>query len=163
MLNQPLIGEFTHEASQTKKLLEKVPADKFDWKPHGRSMSLGRLASHVANTPNWMKIALTSDEFDFSDGTYKEDKAETEQELLDIFQNKYEGAMQALQNASDETLKRTWTFRSGEHVIFSLPRIAAIRTLAMNHWIHHRGQLSVYLRLLDIPIPGMYGPSADEM
>lgn len=163
MLNQPLIGEFTHEASQTKKLLEKVPADKFDWKPHGRSMSLGRLASHVANTPNWMKIALTTDEFDFSKGTYKEDKAETEQELLDIFQNKYEGALKALQNASDETLKQTWTFRSGEHVIFSLPRIAAIRTLAMNHWIHHRGQLSVYLRLLDIPIPGMYGPSADEM
>ena len=106
---------------------------------------------------------LPTDEFDFSKGNYREDKANTELELLTIFQNKYEAVLQELQNASDEKLKQVWTFRSGEHVIFSLPRIAAIRTLAMNHWIHHRGQLSVYLRLLDIPIPGMYGPSADEM
>ena len=163
MLNGPIIGEFTHESSQTKKLLEKVPANKFDWKPHGRSMSLGKLAAHVANTAQWMTIALTSDEFDFLKSTYKEEKAATEEDLLKIFQTKYDEALQSLQNASDESLKQTWTFRRGEQVIFSMPRIAAIRTLAMNHLIHHRGQLSVYLRLLDIPIPGMYGPSADEM
>lgn len=162
MLNQPLALEFQHEAASTKKMLEKVPADKFDWKPHGRSMTLGRLAAHVANIPNWMTIALTSDEFDFSKGTYKETTAASEAELMDIFQRKYEEALQTLQNATDETLRGTWTFRRGDFVIFSLPRVAAIRTLAMNHLIHHRGQLSVYLRLLDVPVPGMYGPSADD-
>lgn len=163
MLNQSLIPELQHEATSTKKMLEKVPADKFDWKPHDKSMSLGKLAAHVANIPNWLTLALTTDEFDFAKAGYKEDTAATPQELLAVFDNKYQQALQALQNASDEALRTSWTFRSGDHVIFTLPRIAAIRTLAMNHLLHHRGQLSVYLRLLDVPVPGMYGPSADEM
>lgn len=163
MLNQSLIPEFKQEAASTKKMLEKVPQDKFDWKPHGKSMSLGKLAAHVANIPNWMTLALTTDEFDFAKAGYREDSAATQQELVAVFDNKFQQALQTLENASDETLRGSWTFRSGDHVIFTLPRIAAIRTLAMNHLLHHRGQLSVYLRLLDVPVPGMYGPSADEM
>lgn len=143
-------------------MLEKVPADKLDWTPHSKSMSLGKLAAHVANIPNWMTVALTTDEFDFTKDPYKETGASTNEALLSIFDTKSAEALQHLQEASDENLRGNWTFRSGDHVIFSLPRIAAIRTLAMNHLVHHRGQLSVYLRLLDVPIPGMYGPSADE-
>lgn len=163
MLNQSLIPEFTHEAASTKKLLEKVPFEKQDWKPHGKSMSLGKLALHVANIPNWITRILTADEFDFSTMGFQEDSAATTEELLAVFQQKYAEALQHLKQATDESLRGNWTFRNGGHVIFTLPRIAAIRTLAMNHLVHHRGQLSVYLRLLDVPIPGMYGPSADEM
>ena len=163
MLNQSIIPEFTHEATSTRRMLEKVPHEKADWKPHGKSMSLAKLAAHVANIPAWMSIILTSDEFDFAKAGYKEDAAASEEELLTVFDRKYRQALQDLQAASDETLRGNWTFRSGDHIIFTLPRIAAIRTLAMNHLLHHRGQLSVYLRLLDVPVPGMYGPSADEM
>lgn len=163
MLNQSLLPEFKQESASTKKMLEKVPEDKFDWMPHNKSMSLGKLAAHVANIPNWMILVLTTDEFDFATAGYKEDSAKTQQELVAVFDNNYRQALQNLEHASDETLRGSWTFRSGDHVIFTLPRIAAIRTLAMNHLLHHRGQLSVYLRLLDVPVPGMYGPSADEI
>ncbi|WP_121357083.1 DinB family protein [Flavisolibacter nicotianae] len=163
MLNQSLIPEFQQETASTKKMLGKVPDGKFDWKPHGKSMSLGKLASHIANIPNWMTLVLTTDEFDFAKGGYKEENAASQQELASTFESNYQKALQTLQNASDETLRGSWTLRGGDHVFFTLPRIAAVRTLAMNHLLHHRGQLSVYLRLLDVPVPGMYGPSADEM
>lgn len=162
MLNQSLIPEFKNEAASTRKMLEKVPTDKFDWKPHGRSMSLGALAAHVANIPGWIPLIMTNDDYDIATRGYKEDKSKSTEDLVENFRAKYEAAFNNLESASDETLLGTWTFRSGNHVIFSMPRIAAIRTLAMNHLIHHRGQLSVYLRLLDVPVPGMYGPSADE-
>lgn len=163
MLNHAISLEFKQEAASTKRMLEKVPADKFDWKPHERSMSLKEIATHVANIPAWITLALSSDEYDFASRGYKEDKPESKEDLIAIFAGKVEQALQALQSASDETLGGNWTLRSGQRVFFTLPRTAAIRTLAMNHLIHHRGQLSVYLRLLDVPVPGMYGPSADEM
>jgi uncharacterized damage-inducible protein DinB len=163
MLNQPFIAELKHEAASTKRMLERVPDDKFDWKPHEKSMSLGRLSSHVAELPGFMNSILTMDEFDFAKGHYKSSITKTSQELMDTFQQKLDEVVETLQNTSDEKMQSNFTLRSGEHVFATVPRIVAIRSMAMNHIIHHRGQIAVYLRLLDIPVPGLYGPSADEM
>jgi uncharacterized damage-inducible protein DinB len=162
MLNKSIIAEFIHEASQTKRMLEKVPFDQPDWKPHSRSMKLVHLASHVAHIPKWISVILSSPEFDFTKENLKRDDAKDQGELMQFYQESYDKAIESLSAAGDECLMEKWTFRAGERIIFSLPRVAAIRTLALNHLIHHRGQLSVYLRLLDVPVPGMYGPSADE-
>ena len=162
MLNQALIPELKHEASSTKRLLERVPIEKFDWKPHEKSMTLGRLASHVAEIPDWMTATLTTDELNFAISGYKPSIPISKEELMEKFEKSYTKALETLQLASDETLKGNWTLRNGDHIIFTMPRIATLRSFVMNHFIHHRGQLTVYLRLLDIPVPGMYGPSADE-
>jgi uncharacterized damage-inducible protein DinB len=162
MLNQALIPELKHEAASTRKMLERVPTDKWDWKPHDRSMTLGRLASHLATIPDYMTVTLTSDELDFAKGTYRPAAPTSTKTLLDVFNTSYEKALQTLEGASDETLHGMWSLKNGGHTIFTLPRMAALRSFVMNHLIHHRGQLSVYLRLLNIPVPGMYGPSADD-
>src|SRR5688572_10879736 len=161
MLNQALIPELKYEASSTKRLLERVPAEKFDWKPHEKSMTLGRLASHVAEIPDWMTVALTTDELDFAKGGYKPTIPTTKEELMEKFEKSYSKALETLQAADDETLKGNWTLKNGDHTIFTLPRVATLRSFVLNHLIHHRGQLTVYLRLLGIPVPGMYGPTAD--
>jgi uncharacterized damage-inducible protein DinB len=163
MLNQSFILELKHEAASTKRILERVPEGKFDWKPHEKSMTLGRLASHVAELPGFLNSILTMDEFDFAKGDYKPSHASSPQELLDVFQQKLDEATQTLQNTSDEKMQANFTLRNGDHVFATIPRMVAVRSMALNHIIHHRGQIAVYLRLLDIPVPGMYGPSADEM
>jgi uncharacterized damage-inducible protein DinB len=162
MLNKALIAEFTHESSQTKRMLEKVPFGEPAWKPHDKSMNLVHLASHVAHIPNWMTMILSSEEFDFAKDKLDRADAKTHEELMRIYQENSDNAIKSLEGASEEYLRGIWTFRAGERVILSLPRVAALRAMALNHLIHHRGQLSVYLRLLNVPIPGMYGPSADE-
>ena len=156
------MNEIKHEAAQTKKLLERVPFDKFDWSPHEKSMKLGRLAIHIAEIPRWSSRILTATDFDFTKASYKPAEVKSTEELVQLSENNIQTALDDFNAAKDEDLLISWTFRRGEHVIFTLPRAVAIRTLAMNHLLHHRGQLSVYLRLLHIPIPGMYGPSADE-
>jgi uncharacterized damage-inducible protein DinB len=163
MLNQSFIAELKHEAASTKKILERVPEGKFDWKPHQKSMTLGRLASHVAELPGFLNSILTMDEFDFAKGHYKSSIANTPVDLMNVFQQKLDEVVQTLQDTSDEKMHANFTLRSGDHVIATVPRMVAIRSMAMNHLIHHRGQIAVYLRLLDIPVPGLYGPSADEM
>ena len=162
MLNQSFISELKQEARSTKRILERVPAEKFDWKPHEKSMTLGRLASHVAELPGFLNGILTIDDFDFAKGHYKAFHPKTSEELMNVFQEKIDEVIQTLENTSDEKMQADFTLRSGDHVIATMPRIAAIRPMGMNHIIHHRGQIAVYLRLLDIPVPGMYGPSADE-
>ena len=162
MLNKALIAEFSHESSQTKRMLEKVPFEQPSWKPHDKSMNLIHLASHIAHIPKWISVILSGDQFDFLTDRLSREDAQSHEALMQIYQESFEGAVKSLEGASEEYLKGMWTFRAGERVIFSLPRVAALRTLAMNHLIHHRGQLSVYLRLLEVPVPGMYGPSADE-
>lgn len=162
MLNKAIIAEITHESSQTKRMLEKVPFNQPAWKPHDKSMNLVHLASHVAHIPEWITIILSGDGFDFAKDKLSRDDAKSHEELMKIYQQGIDGALKSLEAASDEHLKGNWTFRAGDRVIFSLPRVAALRTLALNHLVHHRGQLSVYLRLLEVPVPGMYGPSADE-
>ena len=163
MLSQAFIAEIKHEAASTKKILERVPEGKFVWKPHEKSMSLGRLASHVAELPGFLNSILTMDDFDFAKGDYKPSHAHTPEELMNVFQEKLDEVVQTLQNTSDEKMQAIFTLRSGEHIIAAVPRMVAVRSMALNHLIHHRAQIAVYLRLLNIPVPGLYGPSADEM
>lgn len=162
MIRQGMIREIEHEGSQTKKILERIPIDKFDWKPHEKSRTIGALAIHVAQLPSWTSRALAASEFDMATMNREVPEIKTANDLVSISENNIQKAIEDLQNASDEAMMAMWTFRRGEQVIFTLPRAAVIRSMAMNHLIHHRGQLSVYLRLLNIPVPGMYGPSADE-
>jgi|SRR6185437_2162576 len=163
MLNQPIIEELKRESSSTKRMLERIPEDKFDWKPHEKSKSLGQLASHVADLPGFLNSILTRDEVDFKKGDYKTSQVKTPEGLMQVFQENLDEVLQTLQNTSDEKMQANFTLRRGDHVIATVPRIAAARSMALSHIIHHRGQLSVYLRLLHIPVPGMYGPSADEI
>jgi len=162
MLNQPLIAELKHEAAATKRMLERIPEDKFDWKPHQKSRTLGLLASHVAELPGFLNSILTRDEIDFAKGDYKAYQTKTPEELMNLFQEKVDEALETLKNTGDEKMQENFTLHSGDHIIASVPRGVAARSMALSHIVHHRGQLSVYLRLLDIPVPGMYGPSADE-
>lgn len=161
-LNTTLIGELKHEAASTKKMLERVPNDKFNWKPHEKSMQLGKLAKHVAELNMWVKIILETGEFDFATGLINRPKAENTADVLQIFEEKLNEAVQALEAATDDDLNALWTVRRGGQLMFQMPKKVALRSFGYNHIYHHRGQLSVYLRLLDVPIPGMYGPSADE-
>jgi uncharacterized damage-inducible protein DinB len=157
------IAELKHEAGLTRKMLEKVPMDKADWKPHGKSMTLGRLATHIAETIHWIPVILQADEFDFaSNPSPKGHTAAGLEELLSILDNNFNKAITALSQTDDETFNKIWNVKRGEHLVMSSPKKVAIRGWAFSHQFHHRGQLSVYLRLLDIPVPGMYGPSADE-
>jgi uncharacterized damage-inducible protein DinB len=160
--NQVLIQELRVESKGTRKMLERIPEASFGWKPHPNSMSLGQLASHVAETPFWIVAILTQGEFDFESGHYTPSNITSHEELMKFFDYNLNMAIEEIEKAEDDMFSVPWNLRSGETVFFTLPRAAAIRTLAMNHLIHHRGQLSVYLRLLNIPVPGVYGPSYDE-
>ena len=161
-LKDSLIAELKQESSSTKKMLEKVPLDKKDWKPHEKSMTLGRLATHVADTTHWASDIIHIDDFDFMKDYKTRPNANSQEELIATFQANLDKAIADLEAMTDEDFNKPWTVRRGEQVMFSLPKKVAIRGWAFNHLIHHRGQLSVYLRLLNIPVPGMYGPSADE-
>lgn len=156
------MAEFEQEAAGTRKMLERVPEDKFDWKPHEKSMPLGRLAGHIAESAAWAKEVVEGDELDFAQSDYEPYTPQKTAELLERFDEFAAIFSQALAGRSDEEMLAQWTMRSGDHVIAKLPRIAAIRGFVLSHTYHHRGQLSVYLRLLDVPVPGVYGPSADD-
>jgi uncharacterized damage-inducible protein DinB len=157
-----LIGELTHEAETTRKVLERIPAEKFDYKPHEKSMTMSRLATHVAEMVDWITVTCTTSELDFAVGDNKPFEPKTTAELVEFLDKNVAEALEALKNTSDETMREDWTLKNGETVYFIMPKIACLRTMCFNHIWHHRGQLSVYLRLNDIPVPAMYGPSADE-
>ncbi len=161
-LNKALIAELTHEAVNTRKMLERVPQEHFAWKPHEKSMTLQRIASHVADLPTWVSTGIKTDELDMGAKPFTPILFNSTEEILEHFDNTLAQAIKDLEEASDELLHEKWVFRHGDHVIFNLPKAAVVRNFAMNHTVHHRGQLSVYLRLLDVPVPGMYGPSADD-
>ena len=163
MIRQALQKEIQHEGAQTKKMLERVPLDQFNWKPHEKSKEIGPLAIHIAQTPAWTSRILAAPDFDML--TFKRETPEIKsiEDLVKISETNIQKAVDDLQKAGDADMMGMWSFRKGEQVVFSLPVATAIRTLAMNHLVHHRGQLSVYLRLLNIPVPGMYGASADEL
>jgi uncharacterized damage-inducible protein DinB len=160
-IRDALIPEYEMELKNTRKILERVPFEKADWRPHEKSMSLGRLATHIAEIPFFMSNGISESEMDFAKDGFR-NKPASKEELMKLFDDHSSKAMEALRNASDETLLGNWTMRNGDRVYFTLPKVIAARNLAMNHLYHHRGQLSVYLRLLDVPVPGMYGPSADD-
>lgn len=156
------LGELENEARVTRTVLERVPADKFDWKPHEKSMTMGRLAVHCAEMFGWTKETLKQDELDFAKMENKPFEPKTTQELLAYFDDLIAKAKIVLNETSDETFMTDWTMRNGDQVYMTMPKVAVMRTFVMNHIVHHRGQLSVYLRLNDIPVPSIYGPSADE-
>jgi uncharacterized damage-inducible protein DinB len=161
-IGQTLLPEFDQEMGNTRKLLELVPDGKFDYVPHEKSMKLGRLASHVAELPSWAKHTLDTEVLKLDVGQ-QPFSANNRQQLLDAFDKNVQEARAAIAAASDEDLGKTWTLKFGEDTILSMPRTAVLRSVVMNHIIHHRAQLGVYLRLNNIEFPGMYGPSADEM
>jgi uncharacterized damage-inducible protein DinB len=160
-LSQALLPEFDMEMANTRRALERVPTDKFDWTPHHKSFTMGKLATHLATLPGWTNVTLGTDGLDLAE-PFEAPKPATTEELLALFDKTVADARVALAGAADETFFQTWALRKGEHVIFSLPKIAVMRGFVLNHIIHHRGQLTVYLRLNDIPVPSIYGPSADE-
>lgn len=161
-INTGFIAELKHEASNTRKILLRVPEASLAWRPHEKSMTLERLACHVAELTQWVDHIISGTEFDFATKTFNRRNAASNAELMDIFETNISKAVSLLESASDEHLNENWILRRGEFVSFNSARKIAIRNLVMNHTIHHRGQLSVYLRLLSVPVPGLYGPSADE-
>ncbi|MEO6315224.1 MAG: DinB family protein [Chitinophagaceae bacterium] len=162
LLNHSLITELKHEAVNTRKMLENIPEAKFAWKPHEKSMTLGRLTAHIAQIPVWVNRSFEAGYFDFVTASPMPVAYETTEALLQVFDDKQAAAIAALQQATDEALAVSFAVRRGSQLVFELPRQVLIRNFVLNHIVHHRGQLSVYLRLLNLPVPGMYGPSADE-
>jgi len=157
-----LVREFTQECANTRKTLERVPADpeKWNWKPHEKSGSLGWMAGHVATLPGFALAALTSNELDLTDA--KIPKVEQQAELLPTFDKLVAETSAALGKLSDQQFSDEWTLRRGDAVFFKQPRYEIVRGMCFNHLIHHRGQLTMYLRTLNVPVPALYGPSADE-
>jgi uncharacterized damage-inducible protein DinB len=163
-ITDALLPEFDHEIATTRRLLERVPEDQFGWKPHDRSMTLGQLAGHIAAIPRWCTMTLATEVLDLEAlGDEARPKPPASRAaLLQEFDSRAREARAALAGAVDPAMLAPWTLRQGQQEFFTMPRASAIRTFVMNHLIHHRGQLSVYLRLRDVPLPAIYGPSADE-
>jgi uncharacterized damage-inducible protein DinB len=153
--------ELEREAATTRKMLERVPADKYDWKPHEKSMTLKQLAAHVAEIPTWLGMVLNTSELDFAQNSYKPTDVTNSAELMSFFEKSLVDGKAQLAKANDEQLKDTWTMRSGEVIHAVEPKDEMLR-ICFCQVVHHRAQLGVYLRLLNVPIPGSYGPSADD-
>lgn len=158
---EPLIEEVRHEAASTRKLLENLPEDNLGWKPHEKSMSLIHLASHIAESLGWVRETLDKDEINMEPEGYKPWIAENRAEVLAAFDKNLAEAIEHMQSQSDENLMGKWTMKVAGEAVFSMPRIAVLRFFVISHMIHHRGQLGVFLRLRDIPVPQVYGPTAD--
>ena len=161
---ESILPEFDHETATTRMLLERVPADKAEWKPHVKSMALGQLAMHIAHLPQWTAIALERTEFDTNppDSPRPASPAfESVVNLLRSYDSNVSAARALVARTTDAEFMVQWTLKNGGKSMFSMPRIAVLRSFILNHAVHHRGQLSVYLRLLDVPIPNIYGPTAD--
>ncbi len=161
-INSALLAELKNESINTRKMLERVPTENLSWRPHEKSMTVGRIATHIAELPIWFTRIIGADEFDFATAVFKNETKENTEAIVRLFDERLNEATNVLEAATDDVLNSIWTSRRGEQVMFQMPKKTALRTIAYNHVYHHRGQLSVYLRLLDIPVPGMYGPSADE-
>jgi uncharacterized damage-inducible protein DinB len=161
LLIDALLPEFDREMTLTRRLLERVPEDRFDWKPHPKSMSLGALSTHLAHLPVWAEVTARQTTFDLATQPPRE-AAASRQELLATFDRNVAQAREALVGRTDAELLAPWTLKSGSHTIFTMPKTSVLRSMVLNHLVHHRGQLSVYLRLHDVPVPSIYGPSADE-
>jgi uncharacterized damage-inducible protein DinB len=159
-MTSALLQEFDNEAATTRRVLERVPADKLEWKPHPKSMSLGVLALHIAGAPGVCSGWAAQDVTNFK-GDPSPTPTSTDQ-ILAAHDAGVKTTKEILGNLGDEGLKGMWSAKAGDTTLMSMPKATLVRAIVMNHWIHHRGQLSVYLRLLDVPVPSIYGPSADE-
>jgi len=164
-IGQSMLPEFDQEMQNTRKTLERVPEDKWSWKPHEKSGTVGWLAGHIATLPNWLTVTINTEQLDYAPvngPAYQPPKTDNRAELLAVFDKESAAARAALASVSDQEMMKGWTLLAGGKEVFTMPRIACIRGFVMNHLIHHRAQLGVYYRLLGIPVPGLYGPSADE-
>lgn len=160
-ISDAMVTEFRHEAAGTRRMLERLPEDKLTFKPHEKSMSLGELATHIAHIPTWIQTTVNDDFLDMSTvGRTQERKSR--QEILDYFDENVETFEKTLSGQPDEHLFQHWKLKNKEEILVDMPRVACIRGFILSHIIHHRGQLSVYLRENDVPLPAIYGPSADE-
>jgi len=162
---QLLLPEFDQEMANTRKTLERVPDDKWGWKPHEKSSPLGGLAGHIATMNDWTIQTIKTDQLDFAPvhgPRYEQPKTSDRKELLEVFDRLTREARATLESVSDEDMRKPWTLLMGGHALFTLPRYAVLRGFCLNHTIHHRAQLTMYLRTLNIPVPALYGPSADE-
>ena len=159
---EPMINEFRQEGATTRRVLERVPGDKLTWKPHPKSLCLGSLALHIASVPAGITKIAQLDGFDVSQTNFAFPCAKDTAEILSTFDASQRTAEQYLSQLSDSDALASWRMSSQEKEIFTVPRAALLRMIMMNHLYHHRGQLSVYLRMLDVPIPSIYGPSADD-
>lgn len=156
------LKELEQENQTTQKFLELVPDDKFDWQPHPKSMTIKRLTTHITDLPNWVTMGLTTDELDFNSNNWQEPVINHTAELLSNQEKSMQSAMESLQQADEKILDEPWVLRQGDQVFMTSTKGEVVR-MSLNQIVHHRAQLGVYLRLLNIPIPGSYGPSADEM
>lgn len=163
-ISASMLPEFDQEMANLRKTLERVPDDKFDWKPHPKSNTMGWLANHLANLPAWPAFTMNQDVLDLNPGgkNYEEPAKPNIAEVLAMFDENLAQGRKALADAPDEKFFQTWKLIAGGKEVLSLPRIAVVRGMILNHMIHHRAQLTVYLRLNDLPVPALYGPSADE-
>ncbi|AUD03704.1 DinB family protein [Spirosoma pollinicola] len=160
-LIQMLVKEMQQEAQTTRKMLERVPNDKYDWQPHPKSMTIRQLTTHIADLPSWVALALTTDGLDFATSPYSPEPINNTDELLDYFERSLANGETSLSNATDDQLNPMWTLRNGDTILSKTTNGEVIR-MTFSQIVHHRAQLGVDLRLLNVPIPGSYGPSADE-
>jgi uncharacterized damage-inducible protein DinB len=164
-ISQMLLPEFDQEIASMRRTIERVPENKFDWAPHPRSMTMGRLASHIAEMPTWAAMTMQHDSLDIApvgQPAFEPSNFKSQASLLEAFDKNAAAARAAIAGASDEQLLSSWSLLKGGKTLMTMPRLAVVRSFVLNHCIHHRGQLTVYLRLNDIPVPSIYGPSADE-
>jgi uncharacterized damage-inducible protein DinB len=157
-----ILPEFDYEMANTRKTLERIPENKLEFRPDPKSMSLGRLAGHIAEMPGWGAMTLQTDSFDIQPGQFTPLTATSRQQLLAEFDKNIASTRAALETATDENLLKSWTLSMGGNPIFTMPKIGVIRTMVLSHVIHHRAQLTVYYRMNGVPVPALYGPSADE-
>jgi uncharacterized damage-inducible protein DinB len=164
-IGQSMLGEFDQEMAGTRKTLERLPEQKWNWKPHDKSGTVGWLAGHIATMPGWITMTLQTEQLDYAPvggPAYEPPKMENRQQILAEFDKSVTEARKAIADASDADMMKDWTLLAGGQTIFTMPRAACLRSMIFNHIIHHRAQLTVYYRLLGVPVPGLYGPSADE-
>jgi uncharacterized damage-inducible protein DinB len=158
---QELLIEMEQEANTTRKMLSRIPDDKYGWKPHEKSMSIQQLATHIADLPSWVAMAIQTEELDFAGNPYESPNISDTKTLLEFYEKQLATGMETLSKASDEDLQPNWTLRNGE-TVYSVSKKWEVIRMSFSQTVHHRAQLGVFLRLLDVPIPGSYGPSADD-
>jgi len=163
LIRDALLPEFDQETATTRRLLERIPDNKFSFKPHPKSMDMASLATHLCELTNWTTETIAKDSIDLAAYDPSQRKiAASRAELLGMFEKSVAAGRAALASAENEQLMQPWSLKSGDKVFFTMPKVVVLRTFVFNHCVHHRGQLSVYLRLNDIPVPAIYGPSADD-
>ena len=159
---ESILPEFDREMATTRKMLERFPEDKVEWRPHETCMTMGRLAGHVAELAGWVLPTMNQDKLEMDPSTYNPAIVKSRAEAIKQFDETVKSARAAIASASDETFMKPWTFVARGQTVFTMPKIAVYRSFVMNHLIHHRGQLAAFYRVAGVPVPSLYGPSKDE-